>query len=806
VNSKINLNTKSIAIKAVLFFSFLISIALVKAQPAKNRFDISLANKSVVRVQVCSPQIFRIRVSVENQFPETLMERYGILKTDWNAPDARLKTEKGKQIITADNYQLMVNPQNGEISVIDAKGKFLINRIKVNDSKTSFCTELANSLNTYFGKPKSSAEIIGSNKGPAENKDQVEVGDVSKSCMIEFSLNSEERLYGGGNTSRSNIQHRGTALRMWATYQKTEIPLPFMMSSSGWGVFDNTTAKNYFDIGRFQKDKLAIYNTDGSVDFYLMLGNSLPDLINQYTTITGKPYLLPKWGYGLAFGGNMMENQFNIMNNAVQFRDGNFPCDIFWLEPQWMSKRYDFSTAKNWNSDKFTAEPYWKVKQYPKYEDPNLFVAKLHGMGFKLALWLCIDHDMSIAEEDHLAQKIGKPQSGKEHWFDHLTNFMDQGIDGFKLDPANTLDDHPNMKYYNGYTDKEMHNLNQILLQKQMEQTFRKHKGIRSFHHYCGGYSGTQHWGVSTSGDNGGGRDALFDQLNLGLSGFVNTSADVLAGVTDNKAGMHLGFFLPWIQVNSWYNLLHPWYMCPEEKETFRYYSQLRNSLFPYIYSAALEGSQTGMPILRAMPLAFPDDRKVDNMIYQYMFGKNLLVGVFSDSIYLPKGNWTNYWTGEKVSGGKTVYCKAPPKRGGPLFIREGAIITYQKPMQYIGELPTDTLIVRVYPEKKSTYTLWEDDGLSYDYEKGMFAKTCFECTDSANETEFTIFATEGTYKGMYQSRTYKLEINSSAKPTQVLVNGSKTENWNYDSGKVVLTISQYNVREKQTINIVKVR
>jgi alpha-glucosidase (family GH31 glycosyl hydrolase) len=193
-------------------------------------------------------------------------------------------------------------------------------------------------------------------------------------------------------------------------------------------------------------------------------------------------------------------------------------------------------------------------------------------------------------------------------------------------------------------------------------------------------------------------------------------------------------------------------------------------------------------------------------MIYQYMFGKNLLVGVFSDSIYLPKGNWTNYWTGEKVSGGKTVYCKAPPKRGGPLFIREGAIITYQKPMQYIGELPTDTLIVRVYPEKKSTYTLWEDDGLSYDYEKGMFAKTCFECTDSANETEFTIFATEGTYKGMYQSRTYKLEINSSAKPTQVLVNGSKTENWNYDSGKVVLTISQYNVREKQTINIVKVR
>lgn len=801
MTSKFVFMTKTLASTLLFSLFFLTSFA----QSGEELFNIQLDNKTSVRVQACSDQIFRIRISADGQFPETLMERYGILKTDWKAPETKLKTGKGKQVIVTANYQLEVNPKTGEISVTDAKGKTLINRISVIDSKNSLCTELASSLNTYFGKPKTGAGIIGSNKGPAENKDTDEVGDVSKSRVIGFPLNAGERLYGGGNTSRNNIQHRGTALRMWATYQKTEIPMPFMMSSSGWGVFNNTTAKNYFDIGRFQKDKLLIYNTDGSADFYLMLGSSMPDIINLYTTITGKPYLMPKWGYGLAFGGTMMEDQLDIMNDAVKFRDGMIPCDIFWLEPQWMSKRYDFSTAKSWNLDKFPAEPFWKVKQYPKYEDPGLFIGKLHGMGFKMALWLCIDHDMSIAEEDRLAQKDGKPQSGQEHWFDHLTHFIDQGIDGFKLDPAHTLDDqHPGMKYYNGYTDKEMHNLNQILLQKQMELTFREHKGIRSFHHYCGGYSGTQHWGVSTSGDNGGGRDALFDQLNLGLSGYVNTSADVLTDVTDNIAGMHLGFFLPWIQVNSWYNLLHPWYMCPDEKEAFRYYAQLRNSLFPYIYSAALEGSQTGMPILRAMPLVFPDDRKVDNLIYQYMFGENLLVGVFSDSIYLPEGNWTNYWTGEKVLGGKTVNCKAPAKRGGPLFIREGAIIPYQKLMHYIGELPTDTLIVRVSPEKKSAYTLWEDDGLSYDYEKGMFAKTRFECTDSANETQFTIFATEGTYKGIYPSRTYELEINIPGKPARVLINGKETSNWKYDPGKVMLTVSQNNVREKQTIKIVK--
>ena len=418
-------------------------------------------------------------------------------------------------------------------------------------------------------------------------------------------------------------------------------------------------------------------------------------------------------------------------------------------------------------------------------------------------MWLCIDHDLSIEEEDHLAEKTGKPLSGQEHWFQHLTRFIDQGVDGFKLDPGRTLDEHPDRKYYNGLTDKVMHNLNQVLLSKQMYETFRWHKGVRSFHHYCGGYAGSQHWGASTSGDNGGGKDALFDQLNLGLSGFVNTSADVMQGITDNRAGMHLGFFLPWVQVNSWFSLLHPWYLSPVEKETFRFYAQLRNSLSPYIYSAALQGSQTGIPILRAMPLVFPEDRKVDNTIYQYMFGENLLVGVFSDSIYLPDGNWINYWTREKFIGGKTVHCKIPENRGGLLFIRNGAIIPYQKPMQYIGEHPVDTIIVKVFPENQSSYMLWEDDGRSFDYEKDNIAKTRFKCIATDKNTEFIIHPRVGFYTGMCGSRTYQVEINFPDKPVQILVNGSKVEGWKYDSsGNVILLVNQQSMFEKQVIEI----
>lgn len=757
-----------------------------------------------MRVQVCSNDIFRIKYSTGN-FKESVMERYGIIKTDWDAVEVNFGQVNGNTVISTPRYKMIIEQATGNTVVKDNEDNIVLEGIsKVGDNELK--RQLGRSLNEYFSGTRQSDAIIGLEgaEGPAYDPMMDEVEDTSKSSIIGISLKDGERFYGGGSTSRNNIQHRGTALRMWATYQKTEIPIPFIVSSNGWGIFNNTTVKNYFDIGRFSEEILYVYNTQGDPDFYLLLGNEMPDAINLYTQVTGRPYLLPKWAYGLAFGGNMMEDQLDIMNDALRFRENDIPCDIFWLEPQWMEKRYDFSTAKNWDLSRFPAEPYWKKKKYPKYEDESLFISRLHGLGFKLALWLCIDHDMTIAEEDRLASASNTPLSGKEHWFDHLTHFIDQGVDGFKLDPAKTLDEHPDRKYYNGLTDKEMHNLNQVLLPKQMYETFRNHKGVRSFHHYCGGYAGIQHWGVSTSGDNGGGISALFDQLNLGMSGYMNTSADILVEVTDNKEAMHMGFFLPWLQVNSWYNLLHPWYMSPDEKETFKYYAKLRYSLFPYIYSTALKGSKTGMPIVRAMPLEFPNDREVDNLANQFMFGENLLVGAYSKSIYLPEGNWINFWNNEKVTGGEVIFPYIPEERGGALFIRQGAILPFQKPGHYIGENVSDTLKLRIYPYERSSYTLWEDDGLTYEYEEEKYSKTAIECDDSRKSTVITLSHTEGSYKGMPQRRTWEVEVYADKKPSRVHINGNKTGNWRYDNGLVYITMEQNHVHDTITLELKK--
>ena len=791
--------------KLFLLLFALCTLPSMAQQPTA--YDVKLKNKLHMRVTVCTDGIFRVQVAPRSQFAENLMLRYGVQKADWTPVSCQTQDKGGTYTIATPNHVLAVDKKDGTLRIADKQGRAIIDRVSFVDGKQPLTTQLGKSINEKYADLKVAKNdgIIGDNSNPKTAKDTVETGDYHKCSIINFALRPGERFYGGGSTSRDHIQHRGEILRMWTTYQHTEIPQPFVLSSEGWGVFNNTTLKNFFDIGRFQKDVFSIYNTSDEADFYLMTGSNMPAIINAYTLITGRPYLQPKWAYGMCFGPNMLENMFEILDDAVRFRQMDVPCDLIWLEPQWMEKRYDFSTEKKWNYKLFTVEPYWVANEKQKREHFQLFAGRLKAMGFKLGLWLCENYDLSLPEEDLLARAAGKPESGQEHWMDHLKPFIDNGIRGFKMDPARTIDEHPDRDYYNGYTDKYMHNLNQILLPKQMEVMMRQHTGKRNWHHYTAGYAGTQHWGASTSGDNGGGRTALLDQLNLGMSGFLNTSCDVMSvdSVELEMPSLHFGLFLPWVQINSWYSLRQPFYFSARDQQLYKFYVKLRYSLMPYIYTAAIEGAQTGMPIVRAMPLVFPDDRNVDDACYQYMFGPNLLLGIFSDQIYLPKGEWTDFWTGEKLTGGRKIKHKIPENRAGLLFARQGAIIPMQRDMSFIGEHSIDTLTVKVFPKGKSTYTMLEDDGESYDYEKGAVAATTFDCDQTANRLQFTVQPVKGSYRGMYQSRTYNIEFYASQKPRRVTVNGKPTTAFAFgQDGILRVTLPQKDVHQRATVTV----
>lgn len=760
-----------------------------------------------VSVEACSESIFRIKVSPRKDFTESLMERYELIKTDWSEVKTDISDKGGVWTLKTPEYSLAINKKTGVMTVKDSKGGKVIREVRFLPEKEGLCGEMRSFINEKYADLKvadNGGGIIGDDNGKFGEVDKHEIPAADAVSILSISMEDSERFYGGGSTSRDHIQHRGEFLRMWTTYQQTEIPMPFMMSSRGWGVYNNSTRKSFFDIGNQQKSKFNIINTFDEADFFLMMGKDMPAILNEYTLVTGRTYVLPKWAYGLCFGPNMREEQFDILNDAVRFRQFDVPCDVFWLEPQWMEKRYDFSTKKKWNYDRFSPEPYWLQDQYPKTMHNRLFIGKLRSMGFHLGLWLCEEYDLSIQEEDIIAERTGGKLSGQEHWMDHLTVFMDQGVEGFKLDPARTIDNHTNWEYYNGRTDKEMHNLNQVLLPKQMRELGRKYNGKRTWHHYCGGWSGTQRWTASTSGDNGGGKTALYDQLNLGMSGFLNTSCDVMSVPRElEMQGLHFGLFLPWVQINSWFSMMHPFYYAKEEQDIYRFYVKLRYSLAPYIYSMALEAAQNGMPIVRSMPLCFPDDRNCDDMTYQYMFGDNFCVGIFTNEIYLPKGTWTDAWSGEKiVSKGETFTREYPSNRAGLLFIREGAIIPTQPDVEYLGARPFDRVILKVYPHGDSAYTMLDDDGESYEYENGGIASTLFESHERDGGVEVVVNPVQGSFKGMPSEREYSFRIQRDSRPASVSLNGAAVQDWTYEDGMVCLSAGKVGISEKIVVSV----
>lgn len=777
---------------------------LAQANPAHK---VKINDGLTVSVEACSGSIFRIKVSPRKDFTESLMERYELIKTDWSEVKTDISDKGGVWTLKTPEYSLAINKKTGVMTVKDAKGGKVIREVRFLPEKEGLCGEMRSFINEKYADLKvadNGGGIIGDDNGKFGEVDKHEIPAADAVSILSFSMEDGERFYGGGSTSRDHIQHRGEFLRMWTTYQQTEIPMPFMMSSRGWGVYNNSTRKSFFDIGNQQKSKFNIINTFDEADFFLMMGKDMPAVLNEYTLVTGRTYVLPKWAYGLCFGPNMREEQFDILNDAVRFRQFDVPCDVFWLEPQWMEKRYDFSTKKKWNYDRFSPEPYWLKDQYPKTMHNRLFIGKLRSMGFHLGLWLCEEYDLSIQEEDIIAERTGGKLSGQEHWMDHLTVFMDQGVEGFKLDPARTIDNHTNWEYYNGHTDKEMHNLNQVLLPKQMRELGRKYNGKRTWHHYCGGWSGTQRWTASTSGDNGGGKTALYDQLNLGMSGFLNTSCDVMSVPRElEMQGLHFGLFLPWVQINSWFSMMHPFYYAKEEQDIYRFYVKLRYSLAPYIYSMALEAAQNGMPIVRSMPLCFPEDRNCDDMTYQYMFGDNFCVGIFTNEIYLPKGTWTDAWSGEKVvSKGETFTREYPSNRAGLLFIREGAIIPTQPDVEYLGARPFDRVILKVYPHGDSAYTMLDDDGESYEYENGGVASTLFESHERDGGVEVVVNPVQGSFKGMPSEREYSFRIQRDSRPASVSVNGVAVEDWSYEDGMVCLSAGKVGISEKIVVSV----
>ena len=720
--------------------------------------DIPLKTGAALRVQPIAPHAFRIRLSASGDFAEPPLVRYGILNSEFSAVECHVSDSARQVVIRTTETTLSVQKKDGRVTFSDARGK----------------------------------KILAQAEAP--------VCDPARGFRAAFQLSEDEKLYGLGDETRETIQKRGRLARMWVKNVACYAPIPILLSTRGWAILLNTTHKHYFDLGRTHPDVLAFGGNTGSLDYYLIAGNGLPALLDRYTDIAGKPQLLPLWGYGLTFVCNQQASARDMIDDCLNLRREHIPCDLIGLEPGWMSKRYDYSIEKDWHPERFFIPP-WSKK------GPHTFLSAAARLGFKMSLWLCCDYDLSYEEErragaqaptrsgpesvhpDDFEQdqnfghgpvyqdKLTKPE---EPWFEHLKKFVDQGACAFKMDGALQVNEHPDRRYGNGMTDDEMHNLYPTLLNKQMSLGFAEHTGRRAMIYSSGGYLGIQRYAATWAGDTGGGPKPLISILNHGLSGHANASCDM---DVFTPAGIHFGFFMPWSQVCSWAYWRHPWLLGEYLGAMFKYYARLRYRLLPYIYSMAHTAARTGFPIMRAMPLSFPDDPQSDALIHQYMFGDAFLTAAFTDRIHLPEGRWIDFWTGQVHDGPKDLVCDIPPDRGGPLFIRAGAILPHWPDMQFVGEKPIDTLDLHIYPHGDSAFTLYEDDGISHAYQTGAIATTDIGCSAAADAVTLVIGARSGAYDGMPKTRSFNVYLHLDRAPAEVALDDQplSPEDWFYD-------------------------
>ncbi|GAA3412278.1 helix-turn-helix domain-containing protein [Paenibacillus hodogayensis] len=679
-----------------------------------------------VRIEPIASHTFHVRMNQTGCFEEpSALARLGIVAPSPASDCWEMKMREEVMELITESASLRVDRRSGELSLYGSAGTLL----------------------TRQNRPPRSG--CGTSAGPCGTS----AGASDDGFETQFVLAAEERIYGLGDQHDTPLMKRGCKIAIcFRSGKEVHAPVPLLLSSEGWGLLMDNDRRHEFDVGCSSPDVVRIRGRRGELAFYLFAGGSLAELLQKYTELTGPAALLPVWAYGLSFNCNQQAEARDMLEDALKFRREGIPCDMIGLEPTWMDRQFDYDGPVDWHPDRFYI-PQWLPK------GAHTFMGALGTAGFKLTLGLYLRDDGEAGKQLHLP----------EDWYEYLKPFVAQGVLGFNLCTHIPIREMANIPVAADDRSEDAESLpHSTVVSRSVREGFATQTGRRPMIYTPVGYTGIQKYAAVWSG---GRSKAHLSVLGLGLSGIPHMAVDM---ELHTAAGIHCGFFQPWSKVNSWAYWRHPLLLDPELLLLFKTYARLRYQLLPYIYSAAHVAVRTGLPIARAMPLVFPDDPHAVVQQNQYMFGDALLVAAFTDQVYLPAGEWYDYWTGEKFTGPADISYHVPRHAGGPLFVRAGAIVPMWPDMEYANQRPADRLELHVYPGGMGEFTLYEDDGTTFGYQHGELAVTSI-----ASRYERRVFAVElgprvGRYPDMPESRTWEVVVHALDKPAAVKVDGKQ--------------------------------
>lgn len=552
-----------------------------------------------------------------------------------------------------------------------------------------------------------------------------------------FVLDHEEHLYGLGERYVAFDQRGQRVLLQVREAHGTNSttlaykPVPFFMSTRGYGMFVHTSYPVHVDLGASSAISGVVMVEGGDLDYFLIYGPTFKEILRRYTALTGRPPLPPKWSFGVWYSRCMYKNRKEIETIVQRLRKEGLPFDVLHIDPLWLKgrKKRDFDAC----------DFLWDEEAFPK---PAEMLRQLRRQGVKVSLWenpyFPMDSPLfqDAMEKGYFLRAPdgtpARPERGvpaavvdftnpdAREWYKSLHRpLLAQGVAAFKTDYGEEVPQ--DAVSSSGMRGEELHNLYPLLYTStvfEVSQEFSPQPVIWA----RSAWAGSQRFPVHWSGDAQSkwevlGR-VLASGLSLGLSGFAFWSHDIggFYSLKDPK------LYVRWAQFGllSSHARFHgttprePWYFGRRTVEIVRAFSHLRYRLIPYLYSEAYRCTKAGLPLMRPLILEYQDDPAVPSISDEYLLGESLLVAPIlterdERAVYLPAGWWVDFWTGQRFEGARWTRWRGPLERI-PLFIRGESIIPLGPEMQFSGERPEDPLTLEIYVTTEADFTLFDDE------------------------------------------------------------------------------------------------
>lgn len=599
----------------------------------------------------------------------------------------------------------------------------------------------------------------------------------------------EQEYFYGGAVQNGRFSHKGKSISIVNENSWTDggvaSPAPFYWSTNGYGMLWHSFKPGKYDFGAAKNGEVRLWHNTDYLDVFFMIDDGAVNLLNDYYQLTGNPVLLPKFAFYEGHLNAYNRDYWKEDSTGILFEDG---------------KRYKESQKDNGgikeslngekNNYQFSARAV--IDRYQQHDMPLGWILPNDGYGAGYGQTSTLDSNIAnLKSFGDYARKHGvqiglwtqsdlHPKQGISALLqrDIVKEVRDAGVRVLKTDVAWVGD---------GYS----FGLHGVADVAHIVPYYGNN--ARPFFITLDGWAGTQRYSSVWSGDQTGGnweyiRFHIPTFIGAGLSGMSNITSD-MDGIFGGQNAIVNAREFEWktftpmqLNMDGWgTNPKYPQALGEPATSINRTYLKLKSALLPYSYSIAKE-AVTGLPMIRAMFLEESNAYTLGMATgYQFMYGPYFLVAPIYQStamdkegndirnnIYLPKGTWIDYFSGEEYTGGCIINSFDAPLWKLPVFVKKGAIIPMNNANNHVSEIDEKVRLYELYPSGKSSFTQYDDDGLTEAYKYGAGATTLIECSQENDVASIRIHASKGDFDGFVKQKTTILKVNLTAKPKSV--------------------------------------